>query len=207
MQPRTKLAEDGLRERKKKQTRAQIIEVALDLCERQGFEATTVEQIAAAADVSPRTVNRYFPTKEDIVLGPIVDFLTASIEIMENLPTGGSELFALRDSYLILIDRIVQAGEPISFETFQQMHRVVRESPAVSARSREFGEVKTNVLTATVAKRLGTSPDDLSVRLIMATWSAIVHTAMDGCDDSSPESCINSVSEAFDAFQTICQPR
>jgi AcrR family transcriptional regulator len=197
----------GLRQRKKERTRTQIVEAALDLCARQGFDKTTVEQIASLADVSPRTVNRYFATKEDIVLGLIDDFLVESVDILRTLPRDGDELRALRDSYIGLVDRIAETGEPISFERFQQMQQLVKENPSVSARSRELGEIKHNVLGATIAERMGVDPDDLSVRIVMATWSAIAHVAMDNCDSVTGQECRDSMTMAYDAFRATCVTR
>ena len=59
-------ATPGLRERKKQRTRATLISAAVKLCLEQGYEHTTVDQIAAAAEVSPRTFSRYFATKDAV---------------------------------------------------------------------------------------------------------------------------------------------
>lgn len=61
-------SELGLRERKKQRTRATLINAAVQLCLEQGYEKTTVDQIAAAADVSSRTFSRYFATKDAVYL-------------------------------------------------------------------------------------------------------------------------------------------
>lgn len=68
--------EGGLRERKKAKTRRAIQDHALRLFREQGFAATTVEQIASVAEVSPSTVFRYFPTKEDLALNDEFDPVT-----------------------------------------------------------------------------------------------------------------------------------
>ena len=85
---------DGLRERKKARTRAAIREHALRLFRENGYQRTTVEQIAAAAEVSPSTFFRYFPTKEDLVLQDDMD--TRMIEAFERQPSDLSPLSAVR---------------------------------------------------------------------------------------------------------------
>ena len=85
---------DGLRERKKARTRASIREHALRLFREKGYQRTTVEQIAAAAEVSPSTFFRYFPTKEDLVLQDDMD--TRMIEALERQPPGLGPVAAVR---------------------------------------------------------------------------------------------------------------
>src|ERR1039457_98749 len=86
----------GLRERKKARTRASLREHALRLFREQGYQATTVEQIAAAAEVSPSTFFRYFPTKEDVVLRD--DYDTVLMEVFLAQPPELSPLQATRSA-------------------------------------------------------------------------------------------------------------
>src|SRR3984893_4957161 len=86
--------QDGLRERKKARTRASIREHALRLFREQGYHKTTVEQIAAAAEVSPSTFFRYFPTKEDVVLQDDMDI--RMMAAFEQQPPGLGPIAAVR---------------------------------------------------------------------------------------------------------------
>jgi len=80
LSPHTEIV-GGLRERKKAKTRAAIRREAMRLFREQGYEETTVEQIAEAAEVSPSTFFRYFPTKEDVVLQDDFDVVVVNSEL------------------------------------------------------------------------------------------------------------------------------
>ncbi|MGN9846025.1 helix-turn-helix domain-containing protein [Nonomuraea sp. H19] len=75
---------EGLRERKKRRTREALIAAALELFQRQGYDATTVAQIAAAADVSTRTFFLHFPAKEDVVLANAEARVALAVRIIES---------------------------------------------------------------------------------------------------------------------------
>ncbi|WP_067698279.1 TetR/AcrR family transcriptional regulator [Nocardia jejuensis] len=205
----------GLRERKKQQTRTRIIDVALALCDSQGFEATTVEQIADAADVSPRTVNRYFDNKEAIVIAPVEDWGAAVADQLRAQPVTGNELQALLDSFLAVVDQVIEGDNPVPFRWFQQMQRITRGSPTVRAQSLEAADTKTRAMTLVLAERLRTSVDAMPVRLIAATWHGIVRVGMECEFDSDSEfpdcssttsvqTLVNNVIGAYEEFAKSC---
>ncbi|MCX4097220.1 TetR/AcrR family transcriptional regulator [Nocardia sp. alder85J] len=200
----------GLRERKKEQTRRRIIEVALQLCDSQGFDATTVEQIADAADVSPRTVNRYFELKEDIVLAPTEDWGRRVATELRKQPITGNELLALHNAHLAVAERSGD-DETLPFAWFQQMQRIMRGSAAVRSRSMDFIDTKTAELNAALAERLGLDSESLTVRLIAGTWHAVMRagmecqTALTECSPAAaPELMIEAVQTAYDEFKRVC---
>lgn len=87
-------ARQGLRQRKKQQTHEQLRRVAFELFEQRGFEATTIEEIAAGAGVSPRTVFRYFDTKHDLLITALNDLHRRVVELVEARPAGEPPLVA-----------------------------------------------------------------------------------------------------------------
>src|SRR4051794_37023149 len=97
----------GLRERKKQRTREQITGAALELFSTRGYHATTVAEIAAAADVSERTVFGYFATKEDILFADHHALEQGLSEALERRPHGHA-LDALRE---FLVDNLSRFDE------------------------------------------------------------------------------------------------
>jgi AcrR family transcriptional regulator len=148
----------GLRERKKARTRASLREHALRLFREQGYQATTVEQIAAAAEVSPSTFFRYFPTKEDVVLQDDMD--TRMIEALEQQPPGLDPIPAMRAA-------IRQQSDSYSAEEVDVLTETAKLSmtvPEIRARAiDEFARAITG-LSEALARRAGRPPDDLAVR-------------------------------------------
>ncbi|MBY8884022.1 TetR family transcriptional regulator [Streptomyces sp. PTM05] len=151
----------GLRERKKIRTRQGIRHAAYRLFERQGYDATTVEQIAAAAEVSPSTFFRYFPTKEDVVLTDEYDPLMEAA-LLER-PADEPIVDSLRQA-VVPLARQMAAGE--HDEMLQRM-RLVREVPAIRARMGENMSVSCGLLVDVLARRTGRPADDLGLRIVV----------------------------------------
>jgi len=159
---------DGLRERKKARTRASIREHALRLFREQGYQATTVEQIAAAAEVSPSTFFRYFPTKEDVVLQDDMD--TRMIEALEQQPPGLGPLGAVRAATRQVLASYTAADLAVLRETT----RLTMIVPEVRARALDEFARTIEVVAEAVAKRAGRPADDLAVRTMAGAIVGVI---------------------------------
>jgi AcrR family transcriptional regulator len=150
----------GLRERKKARTRASLREHALRLFREQGYQATTVEQIAAAAEVSPSTFFRYFPTKEDVVLQDDMD--TRMIEALARQPKQLSPIAAVRGA----MRETWASFTPVEWEQLRDGGRLSQEVPEIRARTmNEFSRL-INAFAEAIAVRVGRRPDDVRVRVL-----------------------------------------
>jgi len=149
----------SLRERKKAKTRSSIQRHALRLFRAQGFDETTVEQIADAAEVSPSTFFRYFPTKEDVVLYDDLD--PVGIAAIKAQPAGVPPLTAVRNALRTVFDQL--AGE----ERAQAEDRLYlfRTVPEVRARALEQFLSELQNLADLIAERVGRSTSDFAVRV------------------------------------------
>jgi AcrR family transcriptional regulator len=117
----------SLRERKKARTRAALQEHALRLFREQGYDATTIEQIADAAEVSPATVYRYFPTKPDLVIYDDLDQLM--IDAYRAQPAGLAPLESLRAAIVDGFGGLL--GEAL--EVQRDRERLIRSEPELRA--------------------------------------------------------------------------
>ncbi len=185
----------GLRERKKLKTRIAIRTAAYRLIAEQGYEATTVEQIAEAAEVSPSTVFRYFPAKEDIVITDEYDPLMESAlrarpadePLVESLRTVVTQ--ALRHSL---------AHEP---EEMLLRSKLLTEVPAVRARMMESMSVTGRKLCEVVAERTGRRADELEVRVVsMGFVAALMETTVYWAEHGRQDDLLTLVDRTLDTL-------
>jgi AcrR family transcriptional regulator len=167
----------GLRERKKARTRASIQEVALQLFEQQGYEATTVEQIAEAAEVSPSTFFRYFPTKEDVALYDALDPLF--IAAYRAQPSELSPLAAMRAAMREVFgaDTPEVAGQAVRANLIMRV-------PELRMRMLDSFVETIDLFSGIVAERAGRPADDFAARTLVG---AVVGVAISTWLDSGGE--------------------
>ncbi|MEU6710778.1 helix-turn-helix domain-containing protein [Nonomuraea sp. NPDC046802] len=124
----------GLRERKKQRTRRALVEAALKLFDEKGFEATTLAEIAAGADVSTRTFFSYFAGKEDVVFGDTKGWLdTAVAEWAARAPAESPA-----DLLLSMIDEgrdHATVHTDLTIEEATLLTRLIMSEPALQARA------------------------------------------------------------------------
>lgn len=149
----------GLRERKKIKTRTAIRDATYALINEQGYDATTIEQIAERAEVSPSTVFRYFPTKEDIVLTDEYDPI-----LLEELRARSVDEPWL-DSVRYVMKKAIGLGMAEEPEVTRLRSHLLVQVPAVRSRMMESMSVTGRMLAQAIADRTGLTPDSLEVRV------------------------------------------
>lgn len=178
-----------------------LIDAAMDLCLRQGYENTTVDQIAAAADVSPRTFSRYFATKDAVFLTLIDDYSHEVAIELETVQADVGPLEAMRQAHVAVLTRVAkrQVGR-MTTERIILMLRVINASDTLRQAAVEFKHDMTEVV---VAKRMGVNVEDRSRRLVGAVFSSTIVTAcgdLIGDTDTfrlGPLVMVDRINEAF----------
>ena len=163
----------GLRERKKIKTRQAIRREAFRLIEENGYGATTVEQIAEAAEVSPSTFFRYFPSKESLLLADDLDPLI--LEALKEQPGELSPAQAFRRAYEAVMAQL--PADQLDFENTRQ--RLIFSIPELKAALYDEYYRTVTVAAEAIAHRIGRNPDDFEVRVFAGALTGAMMAAFD----------------------------
>jgi AcrR family transcriptional regulator len=183
----------GLRDRKKEQTRIAICGAALQLFERQGFEGTTVEDIAEAANVSSRTFFRYFDSKIDVILDHKHEDEESLRDLLMARPPEEAPIEAV---HAVFRERLAEIKE--NPEMIRQF-RVLMSSPTLRKLAAEHFQDNKVELVEAFAERLGVAPTDLAPRVLAAALSETIWVIIEGwvAAGSDPEQLGPIIDDAF----------
>jgi AcrR family transcriptional regulator len=169
----TSAALGSLRDRKKLRTRRLLQEHALRLFAERGYDATTVEDIAAAAEVSPRTFFRYFSSKEAVVLEDEYDPLL--FEEMGRIDPAEPPVTAMRRIIAALLPDIYAEDRGRILARSRLIYGTPELASAVTGQLADFERL----LAATLAEVHGRSPDDLEARVVASVAVAAMRCAIE----------------------------
>jgi AcrR family transcriptional regulator len=174
---------EGLRERKKRAAREAIATTARRLFAERGFDAVTVAEVAAAADVSEKTVFNHFPTKEDLAFAGREQGLMQLVADIAERPAGASVLDVFRALTNKVIDEFVAVGD----EDLLAVAKIIRGSRALQERLTVGWESGAAAITAVIAETSGAADDDLVPGIVARTlwWThrSIFLVALNGLVD------------------------
>jgi AcrR family transcriptional regulator len=167
---------ETLRERKKQRTRDALLRAAVELFTSQGYDETTVDEIAEAVDVSQRTFFRYFAGKEEAALALEEMTVARFVEAVRERPPHEAPLEALRQAVVdgwYAINDVVESVVPVT--TYLRLYRVIESTPVLlAAHLRRSVEVE-ETLARVIAEREGLDVDaDPRPRLAVAVFSGVM---------------------------------
>jgi AcrR family transcriptional regulator len=191
----------GLRQRKKDRVREQLLEAAVKLFSRKGFDATTIDDIVGAVEVSRRTFFRYFETKEDVLPAWFDRHVVTVIAMLEARPAGEDPMTSLRH----VLDGLAELYES-QLANVLTIERVISREPAIVTRRYARMEDLAERLAAGLAARHGGGAKELAhFRLLARVNLAVARTAVErwamaGGKGGLPETMRESYRAVHDAF-------
>ncbi|PSK89633.1 TetR family transcriptional regulator [Murinocardiopsis flavida] len=199
MSTTTEAARSGRWERKRVRTKTAIQGHALRLFREQGYQATTVDQVAEAADVAPSTVFRYFPAKHDLaVLADYFPLADAAREAFEAQPPELGSIGALREAIRAVFADLTPAERSARYERDLAWLAI----PEVWAANVEIVTKSRSMVRDLIAGRCGRGPDDPAVR---ALADAVVGVSLGALLDSLHAPDVDPV-EALDQALAHLEP-
>jgi AcrR family transcriptional regulator len=174
------VSEQSLRAQKKAQTRAHVHATAQRLFEERGFDAVTIADVAAAADVAVQTVFNHFATKEELYWSGRSPWVTGPADAVRRRPAGVAPLTALR---VHLVESMGCFAERLGRPEGRCAVAALDRSPALQAAERELHAEAERLLTAALEEALtraplaGVTPDPrTNARLVAATWLSVTRS-------------------------------
>jgi AcrR family transcriptional regulator len=158
-------AELGLRQRKKQRTRETIASAARELFAERGYHATTLPEIAEAADVSTRTIFAYFPSKEDILFSDFPLMKKALAQALAERPEGEDALETVRKFILSL-------HESKRSDLDEKMRLCIENDETLRSHLRARLASLEELIAPAIAKDLGASENDLRPQVVAASLTA-----------------------------------
>jgi len=189
----------GLRSRKKIKTSIAIEDAALALFDEQGYDATTVEQIAERAEVSTTTFFRYFPSKADVVLSNYSEHLPALRQAIVERPSAESALVAVR--------RALQTGwvEAIDAQRTARKARMVASSPLLRGLGYERGLGWLDAFKDALAQRRGLDAPDEQCSVAAMAILGVLGAAVDGWIEGGCRGDLGeAIEHSFDVMTELC---
>jgi AcrR family transcriptional regulator len=191
------VAPAGLRERKKEKTREALVRAALRLFAKRGFDHVTVEDIATACEVSPRTFFRYFAAKEDVLFADGDAYRVRLLAALDEQPPDRSPVDALQAAMHELAAAYVEQRD-----TIRRRHRVVQSTPSLRTRAAE----RQQRWEADLVDHLRRSPGaadvrDLDLRLIVAATTAALRVAVEAWIEADDAGDLPTIVD--DVFQQL----
>src|SRR3954454_8211528 len=148
---------EGLRERKKRAARQAIAATARRLFAERGFDAVTVAEVAAAAEVSEKTVFNHFATKEDLAFAGREEGVAQFVAAIDGRPPGSSVLDVFRQMTHTVLDVFVAGGN----EDLLAVAKIIRGSRSLQDRLTVGWDAGAPTITAAIAETSGAPADDL----------------------------------------------
>jgi AcrR family transcriptional regulator len=187
------MAESGLRERSKARRRAAIIRAAYELFAERGYDATTVADIADAAEVSPRTVAMYFPAKQDIALSRFSDGVASLTDALHTrLP--GETLHEVFGRWLL-----TSQSEPEERELYRLARRMFAANPDLAALRTARMAAAVREGADMIAADTGSSPAAIAPRIAAAAAAAIAMEIIDTEPGPDREQAVAAAMRFLDA--------
>ncbi|MET7460060.1 TetR family transcriptional regulator [Nonomuraea sp. NPDC005501] len=198
----------GLRERKKEKTRLAILDAALDLFLEQGYDSTTVEQIAGSVDISPRTFFRYFTSKDAVAFWFHEHGEEVMLEALRSRPAGEPP-FASMTHALRAVLRDMQESTPEDAQRFLKLRRLLDDHPHLVGLSVARGAETERHLAAEIAARRGADvTTDRVSHLVVAIAMSSLRVGFECPPGRRPElsQVVQQMEETLELVESMMRP-